>query len=158
MDSVAPATKRKTMKILNVAALVAVAALAATGLSQGRPPMGGPGGPPGGMGMGGGRRPRSPQETADRQTQMMTQMLGLNAVQQKKVHDIVFRSAVQAQRLRDAQTAEINKLLTPDQKRKMASMRGPGGGMGRGGPGMGGPGMGRGGPGMGGPGGMRRGG
>ena len=127
------------MKISNLAALVAVSALAATGLSQGRP------------GMGGGRGPRSPQETADRQTQMMTQALGLNAAQQKQLHAIIFKSAVDAQHRREAQRAAIMKMLSADQRRKFDAM-GPG--MGRGGPG--GPGMGR--PGMGGPGGMRRGG
>lgn len=131
------------MKTLHVAALVAVAALATTGFSQGRPGMGGP--PMGGPGGGFGRGPRSPQETADRQTQMMTQMLGLNPAQAKKIHDIIFKSATETKRIRDAQTAAINKMLTPDQQKKMAAMRG--GGMGGGMRG-----------GMGGPGGMRRGG
>ena len=125
------------MKITNVAAIVAVAALAATGSAQ-RPGMGGPGGRMGGgMGMGMGR-PRDPKEQAERQTQMMTQMLGLNAVQQAKVKAIVMKSAMDMKRIRDAQTAALKKVLTADQSKKLDSMRGPGGpggpggGMGRG--------------------------
>lgn len=124
------------MKILHVAATAVVVAAAALGSAQGRPPMGGPGGRPpmGGPGMGG--RGRDPKEMADRQTQMMTQMLGLNPAQQKKVHDIILHSAMEAKRIRDAQMASLKKVLTPDQQKKFESMRGPGG-MGRGG-GMGG--------------------
>ena len=134
------------MKTLHVAAIVAAAALAALGSAQGRPPMGGPPGgmgrpPMGGPGMG---RGRDPKETADRQTQMMTQMLGLSAAQQAKVHAIILHSSMEARRIRDAQMASLKKVLTPAQMAKMDSMRG--GGMGRG---MAGPG---------GPGGMRRGG
>lgn len=124
------------MKTLNVAALVAVAALAATGFSQGRPPMppqGGMGGPPRG-GFGGGGR-RDPKEIAERQTQMMTPMLGLTADQQKRIRSIIYGYAVQANKLREAQRAAIMKALTADQRKKYASLRGPGGGMGRG-PGM----------------------
>ena len=91
-------------------------------------------------------RGRDPKEQAERQTQMMTQMLGLNAAQQAKVKAIIRKSAVEMKRVRDAQLASLKKVLTADQQKKLESMRGPGGGMGRG-PGMGGPG-----------GGMRRGG
>ncbi len=125
------------MKILNVAAIVAVTAAAALGSAQGRPPMGRP--PMGGPGMGGpggGGRSRDPKEQAERQTQMMTQMLGLNAAQQAKVKAIILKSALEMKHVRDAQLASLNKVLTADQQKKLASMRGPGGGM-RGGPGGG---------------------
>ena len=127
------------MKISNVAAVVAALAVSAVASAQGRPPMGGPGG---GMGrgggmMGGGRR--DPKEMAEMQTKMMTQMLTLSPAQQAKVKAIVLKAAMDMKKVRDAQSAALKKVLTPDQMKKMESMRGgggmgrgPGGGMGRG--------------------------
>jgi len=137
------------MKILNVAAIVAATALSACAFSQGRPggpPGGGPGGP---GGFGGGMRGRmTPQEAADRMVQMMTPMLGLTTAQQAKLKAIVLKNQLAIKKIRDGQEAQIKKILTPDQVKKMSSM--PRGG-GPGGPGGGGRG---GAPG----GGMRRGG
>ena len=126
------------MKTLNVAALVALFATAALGSAQGRPPMGGPGlGRPPMGGPGGGGMRRDPREQADRQTQMMTQMLGLNPVQQKKVHDIMLHAAMESRRITDSRTASLKKVLTAAQMTKMeSSMRGMGGGRGAGGGGM----------------------
>jgi Spy/CpxP family protein refolding chaperone len=123
------------MKLSNVAAIVAVAALSAAACAQ-RPGMGGPGGP-GGMG---GFRRMTPQQQADRQTDMMAQMLGLTAAQKAKVHALILKNALQIKKIRDGQEAQIKKLLTPDQVKKMGSMPGPGGFGGRPG-GPGGPGM-----------------
>lgn len=129
------------MKILNVAAIVAAAALSACAFSQGRPggpPGGGPGGPGGGFG--GGRGRMTPQEAADRMVQMMTPMLNLTPAQQAKVKAIVLKNQLAIKKIRDGQEAEIKKVLTADQVKKMAAMPrpgGPGGGM-RGGPGGGG--------------------
>lgn len=131
------------MKVLNVAAIVAAVALSAVAISQG--PGRGPGGPGGGMrggpggpgGPGGGFRQRSPQEMADRTSQMLTQFLGLTPAQTAKVKAIILKNQTAIKKLRDAQDAEIKKVLTPAQAKKMTSM--PRGGM-RGGPGGGGPG------------------
>ncbi len=124
------------MKISNVAAIVAMAALSVAASAQGRPPQGGPGGGMGrggGMMMGGGRR--SPQEQAEMQTRMMTQMLSLTPAQAAKVKAIALKAAMDMKKVRDAQAAALKKVLTPDQVKKMESMRGPGGGRGMGGPG-----------------------
>lgn len=137
------------MKILNLAALVAVTAAAALGSAQGRPPMGGPGmGGPGGM-----RGPMTPQQQADMMTGRMAQMAGLTPAEQAKIKPIMLKYAISAKRLQDERMAALKKVLPADKMAKLATMRGMGGGR----PGMGGPGMG-GRPGMGGPGGMRRGG
>ncbi len=124
------------MKILNVAAIVAAAALSACAFSQGRPggPPGGPGGP---GGFGGGRGRMTPQEQADRTVQMLTPLLGLTPAQAAKVKAIVLKNALEIKKIRDGQEAQIKKVLTPDQIKKMASMPRPGAG-GRGGPGGGG--------------------
>ena len=98
--------------------------------AMGGPPMGGP--PRGGFGGGFGRGPMTPEQQADRTTQRMTQALGLNAAQQKKIHDITLHAAMENKKIRDAQTAAIKRVLTPDQQKKMDAMRGPGGGMGGG--------------------------
>ena len=122
------------MKILNATAIVAIVGLSAVGFTQ-RPGQGRQGGPGGGM-MGG--RGRDPKQMAERQTQMMTEALQLTAAQQSKVKAIILNSQIQAKKIRDAQNAAIMKLLSADQKKKMAAMRGPGGGMGRPGGGRGG--------------------
>ena len=125
------------MKITNVAAIVAVAALAAVGSAQ-RPPMGGPGGMGGGM-----RGPMDPKQQADMMTQRMTETAGLNPAQQAKVKAIMLKSAIEMRKITDARMAALKKVLTPDQMAKVATMRG----MGRGPGGPGGPGGMRGGPG-----------
>lgn len=109
------------MKTLNVAAILAVAALSAIGISQ-RPGMG-----------------RDPKQMAERQTSMMTQTLNLTPAQQAKVKAILLKSATEMKKIRDAQNAAIKKILTPAQIKQMEGMRrgmggpgGPGGGRGRG--------------------------
>ena len=138
------------MKLSNVAAIVAVAALSAAacaqgrpgGFGMGRPGMGGPGGP-GGFGRG----PMTPEQQAQRTVQRLTEALGLTPAQQAKVKAIALKNAILIKKIRDGQEAQIKKVLTADQAKKLAAMPRPG---------MGGFGGGR--PGMGGPGGMRRGG
>lgn len=124
----------KMSKSVFVAGVVAISCVV---LAQGRPPMGGPGGP-GRMGGGGFGRRLDPKEGAERQTQMMTQMLKLSPAQATKIKAIIFKSLMEQKKIRDQQQAAIKKVLTAAQQKQMESMRG---GMGRpGGMGMGRPG------------------
>jgi hypothetical protein len=80
----------------------------------------------------------TPEQQAERTVQRLTEALGLTPAQQAKVKAIALKNAILMKKIRDGQEAQIKKVLTADQAKKLASM--PRGGFGGGRPGMGGPG------------------